>query len=182
MKKHSFYKTFNGEYSQEGYEEGLEDAKSAKPKNKYKFFKAVNPINLLWNTNNAYNSFAQNYEKGYLDGQRVKNDIYNNKLIPQGANMDDTSYDYFIKILDELEESMSLLKKPLLNMDDKYEQQINLAHNAGFVDNYIEPLKIKREKFRVKIEELVAEMEKHKESIEEQKELIEELKRASEDY
>ncbi len=42
-------KIYRGDYSKNVYEEGIKDANSAKPKNKFKFCKAVNRFNKLKN-------------------------------------------------------------------------------------------------------------------------------------
>ena len=38
------YKIYSGDYSKDGYDQGIEDRKANRAKNKFKFFKAVNPI------------------------------------------------------------------------------------------------------------------------------------------
>jgi len=38
------YKIYSGDYSKEGYDQGIDDRKEKKPKNKFKFFKAVHHI------------------------------------------------------------------------------------------------------------------------------------------
>jgi len=47
------FKIYSGDYSKDGYDSGIDDAKHHKPKNKFKFFKAVNPINYVWAFDNA---------------------------------------------------------------------------------------------------------------------------------
>lgn len=82
-----FFKIYSGDYSKDGYNNGIENAKEGKPKNKFAFFKAVNPINYIWKFTNAYDSYMKNYDNGYLDGQRVNNDIYNDTNQTKGTNM-----------------------------------------------------------------------------------------------
>jgi len=59
------FKIYSGDYSKDGYDSGIDDAKHHKPKNKFKFFKAVSPINYVWAFDNAYQSFMGNYDKAY---------------------------------------------------------------------------------------------------------------------
>ena len=76
----SFTKIWSGNYQKEGYDSGIEDSKNNKPNlAAIKFFKATNPINWFWNFNRAYNTFVKGYKEGYLDGDRVVNEIYSGK-------------------------------------------------------------------------------------------------------
>ncbi|MDD2829113.1 MAG: hypothetical protein PHW18_06020 [Sulfuricurvum sp.] len=87
MPNNSFYKIYSGDYSKDGYEKGVEDAKNQTSKNKFSFFKAVNPVNYVWKFSDSYDSYMNNYDTGYLDGQRVTNEIYNDTNQTKGTTM-----------------------------------------------------------------------------------------------
>jgi len=158
------FKIYTGDYSKEGYDGGIDDAKKAKPKNKLKFFKAVNPINCVWNFNNAYDSFVQNYDKGYLDGQRVVNEVYTNST--KGEKMSSSqNYEYHLQLLDELQRNLNNLKPKIDELRNKYNNQLNAMHSAGFFDDYIDPLKERYMVFKSKIEELQNLIDEHKRKI-----------------
>ena len=69
-------KIFSGDYSEEGYAYGVDAAKQHKPKNFRSVIKALHPISFIWNFDNAYNSFVEHYNHGYLDQLRVNHQIY----------------------------------------------------------------------------------------------------------
>ena len=76
------FKIWSGNYQKEGYDSGIEDNKNNKPNLAgIKFFKATNPINWFWNFNRAYDTFVKGYKDGYLDGDRVSNQIYTKENI-----------------------------------------------------------------------------------------------------
>ncbi len=80
MYKKNFSKIWSGNYQKEGYDSGIEDSKNNKPNLAgIKFFKATNPTNWFWNFNRAYDTFVKGYKDGYLDGDRVVNEIYSEK-------------------------------------------------------------------------------------------------------
>jgi len=168
------FKIYTGDYSKEGYESGMDDAKEGKPKNKYKFFKAVNPINYVWNFNNAYDSFMQNYDKGYLDGQRVVNEVYTNKT--QGERMSgNQNYKYHLQLLDGLQKELNSLKLFINEIEENYNNQINSMHSAGFYDDYINTLKQKYLVFKSRMQELQNLIDEHKGKISKIEQDIEEL-------
>lgn len=171
------YKLYSGDYSKDGYDQGIEDSKQNKSKNKFKFFKAVSPINYVWNFNNAYDSFSKNYDKGYLDGQRVNHNVYNSN---QGGNMRVDSYEDLLRVLEETKENMLSLINPLQMMVDRYQKQIDLAQSAGFMTNIVERLKSKQRMFSKKIDDTVILVKRHEQTIEKHKEKIEYLKRQAE--
>ena len=105
----SAFKIYSGDYSKDGYDSGIDDAKEHKPRNKFKFFKAVNPINYVWAFDNAYQSFMGNYDKGYLDGQRVNHQVYNTTHI-QGATVNNRSYENHLKMINGLTQTLTALQ------------------------------------------------------------------------
>jgi len=87
MDKEKLFKIYTGDYSSDGYSNGVVAGKASTPKNKYTFFKVASPINYLWKFHNAFESFSKNYDSGYLDGQRVKHEIYQQQNQKQGETM-----------------------------------------------------------------------------------------------
>jgi len=172
-------KIYHGDYSQDGYDQGINNSKQHKSKNKFKFFKAIHPINYVWNFNNAYDSFAQNYDRGYLDGLRVNHGVYNSN---QGGGMSVDSYENHLRVLEETRESIVSLIRPLKLIVNRYQKQIELAHSAGFMSNMVEQLKTKQQKFSIKIDEMVELIKRHEQTIKKHQEIIEDLKRQAEDY
>lgn len=95
MSKESFFKVYSADYSKNGYEDGIKNSTNKEAKNKFIFFKAIHPINYVWKFNNAFDSYMRNYDLGYLDGQRVNNQVYNdtnqtNKGITMNNNLPNT--------------------------------------------------------------------------------------------
>lgn len=170
------YKVYSGDYSKEGYDQGIDDRKEKKPKNKFKFFKAVHPINFVWAFNNAYDSFSKNYDKGYLDGQRVEHQIYNTNSTNKGANMQQDNYENHIRMLENFKQNLSALKRHIVVIRDKYKKQIDVMESAGFVENIITPLRNKYQIFSSKIDEIDRQLEQHNQKIEIQKEALNTLR------
>jgi hypothetical protein len=170
-------KLFFGDYSSDGYNNGVEDGTHNIPKNKFKFFKVTHPINYVWNFNNAYDSFMKNYDNGYLDGQRVKNEIYNTNSSSQyikGVNMQD-SYENHIRMLEVFEASINRLKEYSDSSKEQYAKQLMSMEGAGFVQNITNPLQQKYQEFSSKIRKLHSMIEEHKRKINIQKEALQQL-------
>lgn len=87
MMLNNFFKIYSGDYTKEGYDKGIDTAKKHLPKNKFTFFKAVHPINYIWNFDQAFDSYMQSYNSGYGDGLRINHQVYN----PQIAYVDKQS-------------------------------------------------------------------------------------------
>lgn len=170
----NFWKIYSGDYSKEGYDSGIDDAKNKRAKNKFKFFKAVNPINYVWNFNNAYDSFMQNYNEGYLDGQRVVNEVYTTTKT-KGAGMDKNSYEYHLKLIEDFERKLNSLKVYLDNISQQYQKQINAMGSAGFNTNYTDTLKDRYLTFKNKIDNLQELIDTHKQKIGLHEEALEDL-------
>jgi hypothetical protein len=180
MNKDSLFKVYTGDYSQDGYDSGVSDAKQHKPQNKFRFIKAVNPINYVWKFNNAFDSFSQNYDHGYLDGQRVNNGIYQqNQTIGGGMMMADNYINHINKI-ENLKKVLIQLKGHLAEIEQHYQQQINAAEAAGFVQNYTDELKRRHQRFAAKIEALTQCLERQDVQLEQQQETIYRLKERAE--
>jgi hypothetical protein len=103
------FKIYSGDYSKDGYEYGIDDRKENRSKNKFKFFKAIHPLNYVWAFNNAYESFMKNYDRGYLDGQRVEHNIYNTNQT-KGTSMANDSYDNQLRMLDDFGRNLVALR------------------------------------------------------------------------
>lgn len=166
----NLFKIYTGDYSKDGYNDGIKDGKKQKAKNKYKFFKAVNPINYIWNFNNSYESFAKNYDIGYTDGQRVKHEIYT-----KGGNMSENTYTYQLQILHNARNNLEALKKKMLIVRDQYERQIQAAKNAGFMEDYIEQLRAKFSMFSQRIDDTQNLISRHEDRIDDHERIIRDL-------
>lgn len=171
-------KIYFGDYSSDGYNKGIEDSIGNIPKNKFKFFKAVHPLNYIWNFNNAYESFMKNYDDGYLDGQRVKNEVYSTNQsktnFNQGATMQD-SYENHMRMLEVFESNLERLKDHSNSSKEQYAKQLMAMEGAGFVQNITNPLQQKYQEFSNKIRNLHSMIDEHKRKINIQKDALQEL-------
>lgn len=168
------FKIYSGDYSKDGYDSGIDDAKKHKPKNKFKFFKAVNPINYVWAFNNSYESFMGNYDKGYLDGQRVNHQVYNTNNT-KGTLVNNNSYENHLQMINGLTQTLIALQNKVESLKDNYKQQIDTMENASFMDNYITPLRDKYSEFTQIIESVQSMIEEHKTQIALHEEALEQL-------
>lgn len=172
VKMADIYKVYSGDYSKDGYDQGIEDRKEKRPKNKFKFFKAVNPINYVWAFNNSYDSFMKNYDKGYLDGQRVEHNIYSSSNQTKGASMQKDSYANHISMLENFKESLQGLKREIKLVKEQYKKQINAMESAGFMEETVAPLRNKYQTFSSKIDKIDKQLAQHDQKIEIQKEAL----------
>lgn len=170
----SAFKIYSGDYSKDGYDNGIDDAKKRKPKNKFKFFKAVNPINYVWAFDNAYQSFMSNYDKGYLDGQRVNHQVYSRNNT-KGATVNNKSYENHLKMISQLKQTLTALQHKIESLKDNYKKQIDTMESATFMDNYITPLRGKYSEFSQIIDTLQNMIDEHKAQIALHEEALEHL-------
>lgn len=170
------YKIYSGDYSKDGYDQGIDDRKENRPKNKFKFFKAVNPINYVWAFNNSYDSFMKNYDKGYLDGQRVEHNIYSSSNQTKGVSMQKDNYENHIRMLKDFKQNLLALKRHIQVIKEKYKKQIDVMESAGFVENIISPLRNKYQIFSSKIDEVDRQLAQHDQKIEMQTEALNALR------
>ncbi|MDQ7084953.1 MAG: hypothetical protein Q9M36_08465 [Sulfurovum sp.] len=168
------FKIYSGDYSKDGYDSGIDDAKEHKPKNKFKFFKAVNPINYVWAFDNAYQSFMGNYDKGYIDGQRVNHQVYNTTNT-QGATVNNRSYESHLQMVNQLKERLTALQNKIESLKENYKKQIDAMENASFMDNYITPLRGKYSEFSQIIDTVQSMIDEHKSQIALHEEALEQL-------
>lgn len=159
------FKIYTGDYSKDGYDSGIDDAKHKAVKNKFKFFKAVNPINYVWNFNNAFESFTTNYNDGYLDGQRVNHEVYTTTKTQGGTMPANNSYEYHLSLIESLKQNLDTLHGYMENITDKYKRQIDAMEGAGFLDNYINPLRNKYAQFEQEMGTLQNMIDRHKAQI-----------------
>jgi len=113
----SFKKIYLGDYTEEGYDTGFKDGKKNLPKNRFKFFKAIHPVNLIWNFDNAWETFQRNYDKGYIDDERVEHDVYyKSDTTQQGAStMTVNNYATQLAILNQFEANLLSLNSVYLH-------------------------------------------------------------------
>ncbi|CAA6805881.1 MAG: Unknown protein [uncultured Sulfurovum sp.] len=175
MNKNSAFKIYSGDYSKDGYNYGIEDRKENKPKNRFKFFKAVNPINYVWAFNNAYESFMKSYDKGYMDGQRVEHNIYHSNQT-KGTGMANDSYDNQLRMLDDFGRNLVALRASMISLRDKYKRQIDVMGSAGFMDDYTSVLETKYYGLSSKIEDINTMIERQNSKLDNHKEIISNLK------
>ncbi len=161
-----FKKIYFGDYSKEGYDDGFQDSDNNRPKNKFKFFKAVHPLNYIWNFNNSYDSYMRNYDKGYLDNQRVKHNVYSKSQI-KGFGM--ASYEEQLAMLENFDDSLETLRGKISELKEKYKHQIDFMESKGFFEEYISALRQKYEVFSQKIDDMNNLIQEHKQKIDSQK-------------
>ena len=171
----SAYKIYSGDYSKDGYDQGIEDRKENRPKNKFKFFKAVHPLNYVWAFNNSYESFMKSYDKGYLDGQRVKHNIYNSNQT-KGTGMANDSYDNQLRMLDDFGRNLVALRASMIGLRDKYKRQIDAMQNAGFMQEYISVLQTKYYGLSSKIDDMNDMIDQQNRKLNNHKDIINNLK------
>lgn len=158
----NFFKIYTGDYSEEGYKSGINDAKSSKPKNGLGVKSAIHPLNYVWKFSNSYDSYNQNYAKGYLDGQRVNHDIYNsNQTKGDMMGLDTDIYENHLRMVGEVRQNLVALKRFMIEKKDDYLKQIKVARNAGFMGNIVSKLESKFNVFENKINDITAMLDKH---------------------
>lgn len=175
MSKNSFYKIYTADYSQEGYEQGVKAAKNREPNSKFCIFKIISPLNYAWRFHDALSSFSENYNHGYLDGQRVNNQIYQSKQVGNTmAGLDD--YDNQLGMLDDLNRTLESLRRHLDVVEMNYKKQIDSIGSQGFMQVYVVTLQTKHQQFATKINELTNLIQRHCLIIEKHEQIIQELK------
>jgi len=168
----TFKKLYLGDYTSEGYDSGLEDGKEHRPKNRFRFFKAVHPVNLIWNFGNAWESFQRSYDKGYIDGERVRHDVFDDTANTANERIDtmhDTSLERQIALLENFENSLKTVYKQIESLNKKYKGQIDVLANLGFISNYVDTLNERYMTFDNKIENILSSIRQNLQTIEAQK-------------
>lgn len=176
MKKYKFFKIYTGDYSKNGYDDGINDAKRDKPKSGFGVLRAVHPLNYVWKLDNSYDSYSKNYNKGYLDGQRVKHQIYStNQQKGESMGFENDSYENHLRMLGEVRHNLASLNRYIIEKRDEYKRQIDTAKSAGFLVNYINPLKAKYDLFSKKIDNITSLLKQHDNYLKTQEENIQRL-------
>lgn len=125
----SFARIYTGDYSAEGFHDGVLDGKNSRPKKAgFKYLRSVNFINHFWQRVHAYQTYVDSYHKGYDDGQRIREGVF--------KNLNNQSYDG-IHLVSESSSSPSIsnssffYSKEVNHMDmNYYEQHISAIQNA----------------------------------------------------
>ena len=158
-------KIYTADYSQEGYDNGIEAGKKGSPK-EHSGALHIHPVNYAWRYNNAHESYCKSYEKGYLDGQRVDHNIYSSQ---SGGDMSELERQY--QHLGEVEKKVYQHRIELEQACEQYAKQVLAMEQAGFVDDYSEPLKNK-------LAILKQNVEKMKEELNRQMQLVEQFRQS----
>lgn len=148
-----FKKIYTGDYSKDGYDKGIADAKSGKPKSHFGTLKR-NPINYIWQSDNAIDSYSQSYDKGYTDGQRVSHDIYSSQ---SGGQM--TDLEKQMQILEQAKAAIKHHQRLLEQANDLYGNQVRAMQGAGFLDNYTNELESRYNRLDNSVENVLGELQ-----------------------
>lgn len=175
MDREKFGKIYTGDYSQKGYDAGIDDRKANHPKNKLKILKILHPVNYLWRFDNAFESFSQNYDTGYADAQKVTHGIFNDTRLTGKTTMATDNYENHIRALENFRNSLLMLKHYTIIARDNYAKQIMAMETAGFVKNITQPLMDKYLLFSHKIDAINQLLDAHDHQLLTQKEALEQL-------
>lgn len=185
------FKIYTGDYSKEGYSRGFIDRKRGKPKQGWGVFKEIHPVNFVWKFNESVQSYNSSYKAGYLDRQRVENEVYRDQPPPSakptgfshekspvnvtsntlskqqsslGANqmsIGQDSYQNQLRLIRHARNNLQTFRRQLYDLSQRYQQQIRAAESAGYMQDMIEPLRKRYSQFAVKIDQLDNMISKH---------------------
>lgn len=156
----SIKKTYTGDYTADGYDDGIKDSKQGKPKSHFGTLKR-NPINWLWQADNATDSYSNGYNTGYTDGQRVVHDIYSSH---SGGTM--SSLEQQLDFLEQAKDAIKHNKNILDGARGQYGNQVNAMRGAGFLDNYTEELSERNTRLSRKTDDVIDELDRQLKMIE----------------
>lgn len=164
--KYKIFKIYTGDYAEEGYDQGFKDKVRRKPRQGWGVFKSLHPVNYFWKFPNAIDSYNQNYKKGYLDQQRVENEVYRKKETTNqngGVTMSIgyDSYQNQLRLMENGRDNLQSLRRQLKAISEKYLAQINAAEAGGYMSDMIEPLRKKYSYFEQLIVALSRLIERH---------------------
>jgi len=135
-----FKKVYLGDYSEEGYNDNFIDGKEGRPRNKFKFFKAVHPINLVWNFNNSWETYQRSGDRAYIDGERVRHQMFddNNKHHSDrnigGRTMSEVdSYGAAIAYLEKTQEYLTSIRGEIMLRINKNKEMIDNLYKEGWM-------------------------------------------------
>jgi len=178
------FKIYTGDYSEEGYSKGFSDRSNGRPQQGWGVFR-INPVNFLWKFGESADSFNRNYRDGYLDRQRVENEVYKESASPavsalpnKVANSDtklegkimgvgQDSYQNQLRLIRHARNELQTFRRHLRQLVENYQQQIRAAESSGYMQNMIEPLRSRCSKFNQKVDELDRLISQHDNVIEE---------------
>jgi len=175
MNKEKLEKFYTGDYSKEGYDAGMSDRKFGQPKNKLKVLKILHPVNYVWRFDNAFGSFSQNYDAGYLDAQRVAHEVFNDTHSTGRGTMATDNYENHIYALEDFRNNLKSLKQYTIIARDNYAKQLLAMENAKFMENYTRQLMNKYELFSYKVDAINQLIDEHDRKLTIQKEALEQL-------
>jgi len=168
------FKIYTGDYTKNGYDSGISDSKKHIPKNKFKVLKILHPINYIWKFGNSFDSFTKNYDKGYLDGQRVNHQVYSSTQ-PKGTNMTTDNFSNHLRMLNEVNTNLTSLKRYMNDMRENYKKQIDVAENGLFLEDFTNPLKEKHQRFSGKVDGMISQIDRDLGKIKNQQEHIQRM-------
>ncbi|MDP8169886.1 hypothetical protein QJU96_01090 [Pasteurella skyensis] len=145
-------KIYTGDYSKEGYDNGISDSKQGKPKSHFGTLKR-NPINYLWQSDNAIESYSKSYDIGYTDGQRVSHNIYSSH---RGGNM--TDLEQQVHILEQAKSAIKHHQSLLEQANGLYGKQVQAMQGVGFANDYTNELASRYERLDKTVENVLDEL------------------------
>jgi len=166
-----FFKVYTGDYSEEGYNKGFADRGNGRPQQGWGVFK-INPLNFFWKFGESADSFNRHYRHGYLDRQRVENEVYKEstssavssladkvensgvKLEGKSMGVGQDSYQNQLRLIRHARNELQTFRRHLRQLVENYQQQIRAAESSGYMQNMIEPLRSRCSKFDQKVYEL----------------------------
>lgn len=147
-----------GDAYDKGYKCGIEDGKKNNKRNA-PWREEIKYLTAVINREHFWKSFHEGYNVGYLDGQRIRNNVFNeqdnqtnNNNNSNAKNMSrQTSFSHQIELLEDLKSYLHGFQERLAIVAEKYERQVNELYEGGmmdetfndFHDNYVEETKAK---------------------------------------
>jgi hypothetical protein len=135
----------------------------------------LHPVNYVWRFDNAFESFSQNYDAGYLDAQRVAHEVFNDTRPTGRISMATDNYENHLRALDDFRNSLMALKHYTITARDNYAKQLMAMESAGFVQNITQPLLNKYTLFSHKIDTINQLIDAHDNKLVIQKEALKQL-------
>lgn len=139
-----------------GYGFGLKDGQEGKKRNA-PWTEEIKYATSLFNREHFWKSFHEGYNTGYLDGQRMRNKVFNeqstnnnNKQNSNNMSNRQTSFSHQIELLESLKSYLHGFQERLAIVAEKYEKQVTDLYDAGgmmdetfndFHNNYVEVTK-----------------------------------------
>ncbi len=85
------------------------------------------------------------------------------------------SYTNHLRMLNEVKQQLSALKRYMIEMREKYKRQIDVAESTGFMQDYTNQLKEKYQRFSQKVDDITSLMQRHDSQIAQQEAVIQRL-------